>query len=81
VSDEQIGDFNEWVDQNSAGEKPVIELPGGEVSITDCAGKLFGLIAPTKTLFVRGGAPVALQAGRRFACAGHPAPVGGAFFP
>ena len=61
MSDEQIREFNQWADENSAGEKPVIELPGGDVSITDCAGKLFRLIAPTKTLFVRGGAAVALH--------------------
>ena len=61
MSDGQIEDFKDWVDDNSAGEKPVVTLPSGDVTITDCAAQLFGLIAPTKTLFVRGGAVVALQ--------------------
>jgi hypothetical protein len=45
---------------DTANEKPVIELPSGDVTISECAEKLFGLIAPTKTLFVRGGAIVTL---------------------
>ncbi len=56
----QLEEFKEWVTGNAAGDLPVIELPGGEVSISDCAGKLFGLIAPTKKLFMRGGAVVGL---------------------
>ena len=43
-----------------SGEKPVVVLPGGDVTITDCAAELFGLIAPTKTVFARGGAVVTL---------------------
>jgi len=36
----------------------IILLPGGQVSITDCAENLFKKIAPTQTLFFRGGAVV-----------------------
>ena len=61
MSRAQVDDFKKWVTDNAAGDLPVIELPGGAVSISDCAGKLFGLIAPTKTLFMRGGAVVGLH--------------------
>ena len=60
MSDGQIKDFNEWADDNSAAEKPVVVLPSGEVTITACAAELFELIAPTKTVFARGGAVVTL---------------------
>ncbi len=60
MSEDQIGEFKQWADENAAGEKPVVELPSGDVTISDCAAKLFGLIAPTKSLFVRGGAVVDL---------------------
>jgi hypothetical protein len=42
----------------SLSQKPVIELPSGHVTISEAAENLFGLIAPTKTLFMRGGAIV-----------------------
>jgi len=41
-------------------DKPLVELPSGAVTITACAEKLFDLIAPSKTLFMRGGAVVSL---------------------
>jgi hypothetical protein len=49
-------DFQRWAEENDAAELPALELPSGNVSITDCATKLFRLIAPTKQLFGRGGA-------------------------
>jgi hypothetical protein len=45
---------------NVASEKPIVVLPSGDVTISDCAKKLFGLIAPTKKLFARGGAIVVM---------------------
>ena len=39
-----------------------LTLPSGPVSITDCARQLFGLIAPRKILFTRGGSVVRLVA-------------------
>lgn len=60
MSADQINNFTEWVAANAAADKPVVELPGGDVSITDCAAKLFGLIGPTKMLFERGGAVMTL---------------------
>jgi len=61
VSEGQVEEFKEWADENSAGELPVVVLPSGDISISDCAAKLFGLIAPTKSLFMRGGAAVSLH--------------------
>jgi len=40
-----------------------IILPSGEVSITECADKLFKKIGPTKTIFFRGGAVMELVPG------------------
>ena len=51
----------EYLPTEEEQEKPFIELPGGQVSISDCAAKLFRLIAMTKTLFWRGGAVMVLQ--------------------
>ena len=39
----------------------VIVLPSGNVTITDCAEKLFGLIASSQTMFLRGDALVELR--------------------
>ena len=39
-----------------AEDDGVIILPGGEVTISECADRLFRRIAPTRTLFFRGGA-------------------------
>lgn len=50
--------FRDWTAVTA--ELPVVVLPSAEVTITECAEKLFGVIAPTKTLFMRGGAVVAL---------------------
>src|SRR5882762_11145815 len=60
MSDEQIEGFEDWAKENDADGLPQIILPGSEVTISACAEKLFGLIAPTKRLFVRGGAVVNL---------------------
>jgi hypothetical protein len=56
MSDEQIGDMAEWGEKNKANGLPLVVLPSGTVTISDCAQQLFGLIAPTKKLFARGGA-------------------------
>ena len=61
MSREQLQNFKEWVEENSAGEKPVVILPSGGVTISDCAGHLFGLIGATKTVFGRGGAVATLR--------------------
>ena len=37
------------------GPADLLILPSGEVTITECANKLFGRIGPTRTLFIRGG--------------------------
>ena len=60
MSDEQADDFEGWGKANDATGLPQVVLPSGEVTITACAEKLFGLVAPTKRLFVRGGAVVVL---------------------
>jgi len=56
VSNDQLNNFQDWAEDNQAAELPMVVLPSGEVTITDCATKLINLIAPTKRLFVRGGA-------------------------
>ena len=56
----QFEDFEEWAEINSANELPVLVLPGGAVTITESAASLFRLMAPTKRVFVRGGAVVTL---------------------
>src|SRR5205085_10502377 len=58
--DGQVPALNEWAKQNRADGLTVLILPSGTVTITESAGKLFELIAPTKKLFVRGGAVVNL---------------------
>jgi len=60
VSEGQIADVAEWAEENGAKGLPYLVLPGGGVTITECASKLFTLIAPTRRLFVRGGAVVNL---------------------
>ena len=40
---------------SDAGSQMII-LPGGKVSITECADQIFRRIAPAQTLFIRGGA-------------------------
>ena len=52
--------FDDWAKENDAKGLPQIILPGGGVTISGCAEKLFGLIGPTKKLFMRGGAVVTL---------------------
>ena len=56
----QIGDVEQWAEDNGANGLPLLVLPSGDVTITQCATNLFNLIAPTKRLFVRGGAVVIL---------------------
>ena len=48
MSDGQIGEMTAWAEENGADGLPVLILPSGSVTITECAGKLFRLIAPTK---------------------------------
>ena len=56
----QIGDVEQWADANGANGLPLLILPSGDVTITQCATNLFKLISPTKRLFMRGGAVVNL---------------------
>jgi hypothetical protein len=58
MSEAQIAEFEKWSDENQVNGLPDIVLPSGTVTISQCAADLFGLIAPTKRLFVRGGAVV-----------------------
>jgi hypothetical protein len=60
MSDEQVADVTEWAKVNGADGLPVLILPSGTVTITECAVNLFKLVAPTKRLFVRGGVVVGL---------------------
>jgi hypothetical protein len=56
MSDGQIEGFEGWAKAVEANGLPQIILPGSGVTISACAEKLFKLIAPTKKLFMRGGA-------------------------
>ncbi len=60
MSDEQVADMTAWAKENGADGLPVLILPSGTVTITECAENLFKLIGPTKRLFVRGGVVVSL---------------------
>jgi hypothetical protein len=60
VSDNPLAILQNWADENSANELPMLVLPGDTVSITECATNLFKLIGPTKLLFMRGGAAMIL---------------------
>lgn len=60
MSEAQLEDLQEWAEENNADRLPEIILPGGGVTITETATQLFTLIAPTKRMFVRGGAVVTL---------------------
>jgi hypothetical protein len=60
VSDNPLAILQNWADENSANELPMLVLPGNKVSITECATNLFKLIGPTKLLFMRGGAAMFL---------------------
>jgi hypothetical protein len=56
MSDEQVDGLKNWAKTIEASGLPQIVLPSGHVTISECAARLFGLIAPTRRLFVRGGA-------------------------
>ncbi len=56
-----MSEFEKWAQESQAIGLPSITLPSGSVTITDCAAQLFGLIAPTKKLFVRSGAVMTLS--------------------
>jgi hypothetical protein len=60
MRDEQIEAFEIWAKTLEADRLPHLVLPSGEVTISACAERLFGLIAPTKKLFMRGGAVMVL---------------------
>ena len=51
---------DEYLGSAEQSELPFVILPSGDVTISACAEKLFNLIAPTKKLFVRGGAVMTL---------------------
>jgi hypothetical protein len=53
-------EFRKWAEENLANGLPQVILPGNGVTISACAEQLFSLIAPTKRLFVRGGAVMTL---------------------
>jgi hypothetical protein len=59
VSDPQIEAMQEWAEREGVS-LPAVELPSGNVTITDCAEKLFSLIAPRQQMFGRGGVVVVL---------------------
>jgi hypothetical protein len=58
MNDQQIKDTQAWAKKNAAGELPLVILPSENVTITECAGKLFTIIAPAKRMFGRDGAVV-----------------------
>ena len=60
MSETQNAAVLNWAKQNQANGLPILVLPGGEMTITDSAIKLFQLIAPSKQMFIRGGAVVNL---------------------
>ena len=62
MSDGQMDGVEEWGEKNKANGLPLVVLPSGTVTISDCARQLFGLIAPTRKLFARGGAVMDLVA-------------------
>lgn len=59
MNHQEIAALTRWAQDNNT--EGIVVLPSGDVSITDTATKLFGLIAPTKTMFVRGGAVLVLM--------------------
>lgn len=60
MNENALTELQNWASENSAGELPELILPSADVNITECATKLFKLIAPTKLLFMRGGAVMSL---------------------
>lgn len=67
MSADQNAAWMEWAEDNDlepeeagdvCGQSQHIILPGGKISISVCAAQLFQLIAPSRTLFQRGGALV-----------------------
>jgi hypothetical protein len=44
-----------WTGSDSAKPLPHVILPSGNVTISQCAAQIFSLIAPTKSMFIRGG--------------------------
>ena len=41
---------------DSSNSLPHVILPSGDVTISQCAAQIFSLVAPTKSMFIRGGA-------------------------
>src|SRR5438045_3620218 len=40
---------------------PIVVLPSGSVTISQCAAELFEIIGPTRTMFIRGGVVTTLE--------------------
>jgi hypothetical protein len=60
MTDDQFDNLDKWADSVGANRLPQVILPSGNITISQCAEKLFGVIAPRKKLFTRGGAVVGL---------------------
>ena len=44
-----------WTGSDSAKPLPHVILPSGNVTISQCAAEIFSLVAPTRSMFIRGG--------------------------
>jgi hypothetical protein len=44
-----------WAGSDPATSLPHVILPSGDVTISQCAAQIFSLVAPTKSMFIRGG--------------------------
>jgi hypothetical protein len=44
-----------WTGIDPAKPLPHVILPSGDVTISQCAAQIFSLVAPTKSMFIRGG--------------------------
>ncbi len=49
------GELPMWTGSDPAKSLPHVILPSGDVTISQCAAQIFGLVAPTKSMFIRGG--------------------------
>ena len=62
------GEPRVWAGSDPAKSLPHVILPSGDVTISQCAAQIFSLVAPTRSMFIRGGAVAIINRNDRDEC-------------
>ena len=62
------GEPRVWAGSDPAKSLPHVILPSGDVTISQCAAQIFSLVAPTRSMFIRGGAVTIINRNDRDEC-------------